>query len=184
MYEGTRRAHDRPAPTWREKRASDTAAGAAPMRRGLPTSAIRRRRASGAGGVNRRSDRQHRSALTLPSVANQESHARSKQQSDDPRQLRPVRLAHCPVDPVVPPGAARLLSAWRCSRPGRNQRKTPLSLSQSSSPARDRHRDRSDRPPGRPRLVERSHGGRPAVCCCLTPEGVTAGPWLLWVRDG
>ena len=27
------------------------------------------RRASGAGGVNRRSDRDHRSALTLPSVA-------------------------------------------------------------------------------------------------------------------
>ena len=46
-------------------------------------------------------------------VANQESHARSKQQRDDPRQLRPVRLAHCPGDPVVPPGAARLLSAWQ-----------------------------------------------------------------------
>jgi len=44
-------------------------ARAAPTRRGLQTSAIRWRRASGAGGVNRRSDRQHRSALTLPSVA-------------------------------------------------------------------------------------------------------------------
>ena len=30
-------------------------------------------------------------------------------------------------------------------------------------PARDRHRDRSDRPPGRPLSVERSHGGLPAI---------------------
>ena len=42
---------------------------AAPTRRGLPTSAIRWRRASGAGGVNRRSDRQRRSARAFPSVA-------------------------------------------------------------------------------------------------------------------
>ena len=41
----------------------------APTRRGLPPSAIRWRRASGAGGVNRRSDRQRRSARALPSVA-------------------------------------------------------------------------------------------------------------------
>jgi hypothetical protein len=51
---------------------------------------------------------------TTECVANQESHARSKQQREDPRQLRPVRLAHCPGDPVVPPGATRLLSAWLC----------------------------------------------------------------------
>ena len=37
----------------------------APTRRGLPPSAIRWRRASGAGGVNRRSDRQRRSARAL-----------------------------------------------------------------------------------------------------------------------
>jgi hypothetical protein len=39
---------------------------AAPTRRGLPTSAIRWRRASDADAVNRRSDRQRRSARALP----------------------------------------------------------------------------------------------------------------------
>ena len=53
----------------REKRAPDTAP--VPLRRdaGARRSRSVGRRASGAGGVNRRSDRQQRSALTLPSVA-------------------------------------------------------------------------------------------------------------------
>ena len=43
-----------------------------------------------------------------PSVANQESHALSKQQRDDPRELRPVRLAHCPGDPGRPTGRGEI----------------------------------------------------------------------------
>ena len=35
------------------------------------------------------------------------------------RELRPVRLAHRPGDAVVPPGAARRLSAWRSTREAR-----------------------------------------------------------------
>jgi hypothetical protein len=52
----------------REASARD-GAPSAPTRRGLPTSAIRWRRASGGAGVNRRSDRQPRSPLAFPSVA-------------------------------------------------------------------------------------------------------------------
>jgi hypothetical protein len=47
-------------------------------------------------------------------VANQESHA-YEQQCDGCRQPRVIRLAHRPGDAVVPPGATRLLSAWRTS---------------------------------------------------------------------
>ena len=52
----------------REASARDEAL-AAPTRRGFPALTIRWRRASGDGGVNRRSDRQRRSALAFPSVA-------------------------------------------------------------------------------------------------------------------
>ena len=47
-------------------------------------------------------------------VANQESQARPKQR-DGCGQRRVIRLAHLPGDAAVPPGAARLLSAWRTS---------------------------------------------------------------------
>jgi len=36
-------------------------------------------------------------------------------------------------------------------------------VSPKRKPARDRHRDRGDRPPGRPPSIERSHGRRRAV---------------------
>ena len=74
----------------REASARD-GAGAAPTRRGLPTSAIRWRRASGVGGVNRRSDRQRRSGLALPSVALRKR--RSWCAGDRFRPTRPVALA-------------------------------------------------------------------------------------------
>jgi len=48
-------------------------------------------------------------------VANQESHARSKQQSDGCRPPRVIRLAHHPGDAVVRMPAARRLSAWHSS---------------------------------------------------------------------
>jgi hypothetical protein len=63
-------------------------------------------------GSDDRSARKQQAATTGPGVANQESHARSKQQCDGCRQPRVIRLAHRPGDAVVPPGAARLLSAW------------------------------------------------------------------------
>ena len=50
-----------------------------------------------------------------PFVANERSQVRWKQQRGDCEELRAVRLAHRPGDAVVPPGAARLLSAWRRS---------------------------------------------------------------------
>ena len=63
-------------------------ADAALTRRGLPAIAIRWRRASGAGGVNRRSDRQRRSARALPSVAKRKPASTvSGEQSD--RQFSP-----------------------------------------------------------------------------------------------
>ena len=42
----------------------------------------------------------------------QESQARAKQERDGRRRPRMVRLAHRPGDAAVPPGVARLLSAW------------------------------------------------------------------------
>jgi hypothetical protein len=51
-------------------------------------------------------------------VANQESQARSKQQCDGCRQPRAVRLAYRPGDAAVPPGPARLLSAWQTDHAG------------------------------------------------------------------
>jgi len=48
-------------------------------------------------------------------VANQESQATEKQPRAGCRPPGAIRLAHRPGDAVVPPGAMRLLSAWRTS---------------------------------------------------------------------
>lgn len=61
-----RRAPRAPARALREKRAPETAPVPLRRQRGFPTSAIRCRRASGGGAVNRQSGRQRRSALALP----------------------------------------------------------------------------------------------------------------------
>ena len=71
---------------------------AAPTRRGLPTSAIRWRRASGADAVNRRSDRQRRSARALPSVGGCCTKARKDPCASDggttDRDLRSIARSH------------------------------------------------------------------------------------------
>ena len=52
---------------------------------------------------------------TVECVANQESQATEKQPRAGCRPPGAIRLAHRPGDAVVPPGAMRLLSAWRTS---------------------------------------------------------------------
>ena len=59
------------------------------------------------------------SARTIAFVANQESQAAEKQQRGSCRPRGAIRLAHLPGDAAVSPGAARLLSTWRCSSAGR-----------------------------------------------------------------
>ena len=60
------------------------------------------RAATGAGGE-----------LAIEIVANQESHVPEKQRRAGCRPRSAIRLAHLPGEAAVPPGGARLLSAWR-----------------------------------------------------------------------
>jgi hypothetical protein len=58
-------------------------------------------------------DRAAELALTIEIVANQESRAPEKQQRAGCRPRSAIRLAHLRGEAAVPPGAARLLSAWQ-----------------------------------------------------------------------
>jgi len=111
----------------------------------------------------------HAVDLTVGIVANQESHARSKQQRDDPRQLRLVRLAHCPGDPVVPSGAARLLSAWQRRSEARAAARAEAVVARSV-PARLHVRDRD----GATGLLCGRFPASTITCCMGT--GRTEGP--------
>ena len=98
-----------------------------PFREARPArrrSSLSSRRLWGAHSSVVANSRDHAVDVTVGTVANQESHARSKQQCDACRQPRVIRLAHRPGDPVVAPGTARLLSAWRSMRPV-SGRRTP-----------------------------------------------------------
>ena len=57
--------------------------------------------------------------------------------------FRPVRLADCPGDPVAPPGAARLLSAWHSNSAAASAR--TIAWSPLQSPALPAPCDESDR---------------------------------------
>jgi len=81
---------------------------AAPTRRGFPAIAIRWRRASGGGGVNRRSDRQRRSGLAFPSVAKHSRGIRRLARSRRRHSNRSVRGAPS-VEAIV--GARRAVRA-------------------------------------------------------------------------
>ena len=96
--------------------------------------------------------------LAIAFLANQESHARSKQQCDGCRQPRVIRLAHRPGDAAVPPRAARLLSAYR-------QRSSPAGWRRGGRGSRSCLGTR--RPPraGRHRSARRG-ARRPSVSPC------------------
>ena len=86
-----------------------------------------------------------------------------------------VRSAHLKPPPTAStlvvarfrPRRARSISLGQQRRPPSTSRSVglirPIPSSPKREPARDRHRDRSDRPPARPPSVECSHGRRPAV---------------------
>ena len=82
-----------------------------------------------------------------------------------------IRTATAPTHPpntnaVHPPNPAPPLEPRPCTDKEQPKRKPP----------RDRHRDRSDRPPRPPTLEPREPAGR---CCCLAPEAVIGAWWLL-----
>jgi hypothetical protein len=111
---------------------------------------------------------QARDAATA-TVANQESHGEAKQQRDGCRQRRVIRLAHLPGDAAVPPGAARLLSAWR-TRSLRPQKSSSalaavrvarfgLRISRAMQPCRRARRGETSSVRGRPVARRRTKAG-------------------------
>jgi hypothetical protein len=82
-----------------------------------PRSSVTSRRLWGAHSPVVAGGHDHAVDATIGTVANQQSHARSKQQYDGCRQPRVIRLANRPGDAAVPQGAARLLGAWQTTRP-------------------------------------------------------------------
>ena len=88
-----------------------------PSSRGLSVRHLGRRNEATRTGSDRRCDRTGPwPARAIASVAKQESQAvESSSTTFAPSAC--TRLAHHPGDAALPPGAARLLSAWRCARP-------------------------------------------------------------------
>ena len=115
-------------------------------------------------GSDDRSALKQQPAATGPRVANQQSHARRKQQRDVCRQPRAIRLAHHPGEAAVLPGAARLLSTWHCysaaGAPADAKAITRL------VPRRDNQRDRDVVKP----LVNATRGMIKAIVAAQSPR--------------
>ena len=103
--------------------------------------------------LHRERDRVARLGAVSETVANQESHARSKQQSDGCRQPRVIRLAHHPGDAVVRMPAARRLSAWRTRSLTPDQSSSARRLPSASRDSACASSGRCSRPPRAARRV-------------------------------